>query len=42
VHEPLEAVRAAEASDPTGANGDVEIPEFVRSVLASEQVRYLD
>lgn len=42
VYERFEAVRAAEASYPTGANGEVEVPEFVHTLLASEQVRYLD
>ncbi len=42
VYERLEAVRAAEASYPTGANGEVQVPEFVHTLLASEQVRYLD
>jgi 4-hydroxy-4-methyl-2-oxoglutarate aldolase len=42
VYERLGAVRAAEASYPTGPNGEVEVPEFVHTLLASEQVRYLD
>jgi 4-hydroxy-4-methyl-2-oxoglutarate aldolase len=42
VYERLEDVRAAEASYPTGANGEVEVPEFVRALLTTEQVEYLD
>jgi 4-hydroxy-4-methyl-2-oxoglutarate aldolase len=42
VHEQLEAVRAAEASYPTGPDGEVRVPDYVRTLLESEQVRYLD
>jgi 4-hydroxy-4-methyl-2-oxoglutarate aldolase len=42
VYEGLEAVRTAEASYPRGANGEVEVPQYVHALLASEQVRYVD
>jgi hypothetical protein len=42
VHEQLEAVRAAESSYPRGPGGEVRVPEFVRTLLESGQVRYLD
>ncbi len=42
VHEQLEAVRAAESSYPTGPGGEVRVPQFVRTLLESGQVRYLD
>jgi 4-hydroxy-4-methyl-2-oxoglutarate aldolase len=42
VYTRLAAVRDAEASYPTGPNGEVQVPEFVRALLSSEHVRYLD
>jgi hypothetical protein len=36
------AVRAAESSYPRGPGGEVRVPEFVRTLLESGQVRYLD
>jgi 4-hydroxy-4-methyl-2-oxoglutarate aldolase len=42
VHDQLEAVRAAESSYPTGPRGEVRVPQFVRTLLESGQVRYLD
>jgi hypothetical protein len=42
VHEQLEAVRAAESSYPVGPGGEVHVPQFVRTLLESGQVRYLD
>lgn len=42
VHEQLEAVRAAESSYPTGPGGEVRVPQFMRTLLESGQVRYLD
>jgi 4-hydroxy-4-methyl-2-oxoglutarate aldolase len=41
VHEQLLAVRAAESSYPRDPGGQVHVPEHVRDLLASEQVRYL-
>jgi 4-hydroxy-4-methyl-2-oxoglutarate aldolase len=41
VHEQLLAVRAAESSYPKGPGGQVHVPERIRDLLASEQVRYL-
>lgn len=41
VHEQLQAVRAAESSYPTGPGGEVRVPQRVRDLLASDQVRYL-
>jgi hypothetical protein len=35
VYEQLESVRTAAASYPTGANGEVEVPGFVHTLLAS-------
>jgi 4-hydroxy-4-methyl-2-oxoglutarate aldolase len=42
VYEQLEAVRSAEDAYPTGPNGEVHVPESVRSLLESDQVRFLD
>jgi 4-hydroxy-4-methyl-2-oxoglutarate aldolase len=42
VFDQLESVRAAESSYPTGPNGEVRVPEYVRTLLESDQVRYLD
>ena len=42
VHGQLEAVRAAESSYPTGQGGEVRVPQFVRTLLESGQVRYVD
>jgi hypothetical protein len=42
VHEQLEAVRAAESSYPTGPGGEIRVPQFVRTLLESPQVRYVD
>ncbi|MBV9382728.1 MAG: RraA family protein [Streptosporangiaceae bacterium] len=42
VHQQLEAVRAAESSYPTGPGGEVQVPQFVRTLLESAQVRYVD
>jgi 4-hydroxy-4-methyl-2-oxoglutarate aldolase len=42
VYEQLEAVRSAESSYLTGPNGEVYVPAFVRELLKSEQVRFLD
>lgn len=38
VHEQLLAVRAAESSYPKDSDGRVHVPEYVRDLLASEQV----
>jgi 4-hydroxy-4-methyl-2-oxoglutarate aldolase len=42
VYEQLEAVRSAEDAYPTGPNSEVHVPESVRSLLESDQVRFLD
>jgi 4-hydroxy-4-methyl-2-oxoglutarate aldolase len=42
VHEQLEAVRAAESSYPTGPGGEIRVPQFVRTLLESSQVLYVD
>lgn len=42
VHERLEAVRSAEASYPTGPDGEVQVPEYIHTLLDSDQVQYLD
>lgn len=42
VHEQLEAVRAAESAYPTGPNGEVRVPDYVRTLLNSDQVEHLD
>lgn len=42
VYEQLEAVRSAERDYPTGPNGEVYVPESVRSLLESDQVHFLD
>lgn len=42
VHEQLEAVRAAESSYPAGPGGEIRVPPFVRTLLESPQVRYVD
>lgn len=42
VYDALEAIRVAEASYPTGPNGEVQVPEFVNTLLASEHVQFLD
>jgi 4-hydroxy-4-methyl-2-oxoglutarate aldolase len=41
VHDQLLAVRAAESSYPKDSDGKVHVPEYVRDLLASEQVHYL-
>ncbi len=41
VHEQLLAVRAAESSYPQDPGGQVHVPQRIRDLLASEQVRYL-
>jgi regulator of RNase E activity RraA len=41
VHEQLLAVRAAESSYPKDPDGHVHVPQYVRDLLASDQVRYL-
>jgi hypothetical protein len=42
VHEQLEAVCAAESSYPAGPGGEVRVPQLVRTLLESAQVRYVD
>jgi 4-hydroxy-4-methyl-2-oxoglutarate aldolase len=42
VHEQLQAVRAAESSYPTGPDGEIRGPQFIRTLLQSPQVRCLD
>jgi 4-hydroxy-4-methyl-2-oxoglutarate aldolase len=41
VYEQLQAVRTAESSYPAGPDGEVRVPQRVRELLASDQVRYL-
>jgi 4-hydroxy-4-methyl-2-oxoglutarate aldolase len=42
VYEQLESVRAAESAYPVGPNGEVRVPDYVRALLESDQVQYLD
>jgi 4-hydroxy-4-methyl-2-oxoglutarate aldolase len=41
VYKGLEAVRAAESAYPVGPDGAVRPPEYVRTLLASDQVQYV-